>query len=69
MSKFLFTDGDMFAAMNKSINEHLGIDEIHVEEIEATKPKEETMEWYGMYYDWDELDVRNLKNPVFDNKL
>ena len=66
MSKFLFRDGDMFAAMNKSINEHLGIDEIHVEEIEAIEPRTETMEWYGMYYDWDELDVRNLKNPVFD---
>lgn len=68
MAKFLFTDGDMFSAMLKSINEHLNIDEFYVKEIEEAEEKDETMKWYGMYYDWDELDVQNLKNPVFDNK-
>lgn len=66
--KILFTDNDMYFAMLKSVDEHLNIDEFYVEEIEKAEPKEETMAWNGMYYDWDELDVKNIKNPVFDNK-
>lgn len=60
-----FTDGDMYAAMKKSLNESLNIDEMMVDAIENTKEKD-IAKWNGAIIDYNGLDVMNLKNPIFD---
>lgn len=64
--KIQFTDGDMFAAMCKSVNENLNIDEIFVKEIEEHEESDNITKWNGAYTDYNGLDVKNLKNPVFE---
>ena len=59
-----FTDGDMYVAMKKSLNESLNIDEMMVEAIENADEKE-VAKWNGAIIDYNGLDVMNLKNPVF----
>lgn len=66
--KVQFTDNDMFAAMCKSLNEDLNIDEMCVAAIEAVEENEKPTRWNGSITDYDGLDVLNLKNPVFDKK-
>lgn len=63
-----FTDGDIYEAMCKSLNESLNIDEMHVTAIQETTEKDAPTKWYGAYYDYNGLDVINLKNPIFDKK-
>ena len=60
-----FTDGDMYAAMKKSLNESLNIDEMFVKTIEETKESDKPTRWDGAITDYNGLDVLNLKNPVF----
>lgn len=69
MSKKVFYDGDMYFAMLKSMNEDLNIDPTTYEAIEAINEmaeKEEVMRWYGMVYNFNGLDIRNIKHPFFE---
>ena len=68
MGKKVYTDNDMYFAMLKSMNEDMNIDGIHVEVIESMAEKEEIMRWWGMVYNFNGLDVKNLENPVFSKK-
>lgn len=61
-----FTDGDMFAAMCKSVNEGLNIDEMFVKTIEEHEESDNLAKWNGAYYEYNGLDIKNLKNPVFE---
>ena len=73
MDKVIYTDNDAYFAMLKSMNEDLNIDPIStstkaIEEIDklAEENQENFMRWMGMVYNFNGLNVQELKNPVFD---
>ena len=67
MEKEIFTDNDMYFAMLKSVNEDLRIDPFYVAAIENHSEPEETMEWFGMIYNYNGMDVKNIKHPFFQS--
>lgn len=70
MTNKIYDDDDLYFAMLKSMNEDLNIEPDSPESINAineTEEKEETMRWWGMVYNFNGLDVKNLKNPFFES--
>ena len=71
MDKKVFYDDDLYFAMLKSMNEDLNIEPDSSEEVDAINmidEKEEIMRWWGMVYNFNGMDIKNLINPVFQPK-
>ena len=63
-----FTDNDAYFAMLKSMNEDMNIDPFSKDAIKAIDDKansESTMRWLGMVYNFNGMNVQELKHPFF----
>lgn len=70
MAEILFTDNDAYFAMLKSMNEDLNIEPDSSETIQAINEmdeKEEVMRWWGMVYNFNGMDIKELKHPFFQS--
>lgn len=70
MANKIYYDDDLYFAMLKSMNEDLNIEPDSFEEMEAineTEEKEEIMRWWGMVYNFNGMNVKELKHPFFQS--
>lgn len=66
MDKKVIRGNDMYFAMLQTTNEDINIDPIYVSTIEEMAEKEETMRWWGMVYNFNGLNIKELKHPFFN---
>ena len=70
MANKIYYDDDLYFAMLKSMNEDLNIEPDSFESIEAineTAEKDEIMRWWGMVYNFNGMNVKELKHPFFQS--
>ena len=64
MSKI--TDGELYEAMNEAVRCDLNIDYSCVDKIKELAEKEVLNTWNGAIYNYNGLDIQNLKHPFFE---